>query len=335
MAAKLIQSIPTFNHVCEGCDQGREILITEGTRGKVDIMFDIDAAADGVGITWSNCKAITKRKKVPIEVGQLQTTYKDQNSKAITPCWLNESYKDPRRDPEIFGTDLGPSLSPYDQLVKDITDVACADVFGATGGRNAAGDLVTECHGFLDAITATASGSATVTYIKKGGDAGTSCGNTGTVTVPINSTTSWQKSSSPDIRVKMDVKTINAAPSRTTQKLQVCTPGQLLKSGLVVARDSGKQIDVPTHVNITCQKSPALSDDGKRVKFSGTVGDAENNDTLNALFLKSDAKYRIDNLMKFLSVDIVDACNEALNQALGLCCGTPISFTASCSITVS
>jgi len=329
MAAASLGTIPTFNHNCQGCP---EIIITHGTQGAYEVLMDISAAADGVGITYKGCHPQKKRKKVPVILENLETTCDDGTleQNPLDPCcWLNKSYKDPRGAEQ----DFGPNLSAYDQLTKDLTDSACADVFGTGQNEDSFGNKSASCKAYLGPITVTGSGNITMTYVKKGGADGTSCGNIGTINMPLISTRTAPKSSSADFTIPLEVKALRATTSGL-QQLQVCTPGQYLQSGRVVAKDSGKKIDFPKYINITCEKRPKTNDGGG-VSLSRTVGGAVSNPTLNASGIKEIAEKKIRFLADEIMTDFMLSYNKAYDLAQADACGAVLSCSVSCSFTVS
>jgi hypothetical protein len=102
----------------------------------------------------------------------------------------------------------------------------------------------------------------------------------------------------------------------------------------VIAVDSGKKINFPTHINITCEKRP-INREGGGMSLSRTVGGADSNPTLNAVNIKRVAEDKISDLASDVMNDFTKLYNFTLDAAGADSCGAILSCSVSCSLTVS
>ena len=302
-----VASFQYYQNTCECASPGGGINIVDGIKTTVNIYINWSSCLRGVSLTTKNWLSSTKTTIIPL-------------SKVLN---INSKHRCHKPD--------DPEGS---KEADELTSGGMADLVNCNFKTEKINNFpfpVTTATINVGSFAVSASGNVDVKYVKKGGDEGTSCGNTDSVSIPIIG--------SERIPGQKDVATVKLSTTKTVKEgppvtVNVCKtkPTSGAKRQFVVV-GKGKNVTAPSAITVTCKMFVEGPDGEKSNKRPGTIGAAIDDgwdfggDALAA------AKAQGSNAIKLYVFDFLQAYNKAIAEAGASGCGI-ISVDANLSLTV-
>lgn len=316
---ELVASYEYYQNTCQCANPGGGIEIVDGGKTKINIYINWTQCLRGVPLTTTNWLNATKNTTINL------STMIRRNSK-------HNCHK--------------PSDPGGSKEADEITSGGMADTVNCDNTKMDGPFLPTKNASIsVGSFAVSAGGNVSVKYVKKGGDEGTSCGNTDSVFTPIIG--------SERIPGQKDIATIALSTTKTVKEgpmvtVNVCKMKSTSRLNTHVYKviGRGKNVTVPSSITVTCKmfvdcpasvdaKGGCYGPEGERRpnKRPGTIGAAIDGGWPFGQAALNAAKAQGSNAIKLYVFDFLQAYNQAIAEAGENGCGI-ISVDADLSISV-
>ena len=314
-----VASFEYYQNTCECANPGGGINIVAGVKTTVNIYINWTSCLRGVPLTTKNWLNTTKSTKINL-INNIRRNSKHNCHRPSDPGGSKEA--------------------------DEITSGGMADMVNCANTKMDGPFLPTKNASIsVGSFAVSAGGNVSVKYVKKGGDEGTSCGNTDSVSTPIigNERIPGQK----------DIATIALSTTKTVKEgplvtVNVCKmkSTSVLNTHTYKVIGRGKNVTVPSSVTVTCKmfvdcpasvdaKGGCYGPDGEKRpnKRPGTIGAAIDGGWPFGQAALNAAKAQGSNAIKLYVFDFIQAYNQAIAEAGASGCGI-ISVDANLSLSV-
>jgi hypothetical protein len=313
-----VASFQYYQNTCECASPGGGINIVDGIKTTVNIY-----------INWSSCL-----RGVPLTTKNWITTTKDTTINLSTMIKRNPKHNCHK-----------PSDPGGSKEADEITSGGMAELVSCRDAKMD-GPFAPARNASINvgSFAVSAGGNVSVKYVKKGGDEGTSCGNTDSVSIPIIGSERIPGQKDVATVALSNTKTVKEGPLVTVNVCKTKPTSGAKRFYKVIGR--GKNVTAPSSITVTCKvfvDCPAAVDakggcygpEGERRpnKRPGTIGAAIDGGWDFGGAALAAAKAQGSNAIKLYVFDFIQAYNQAIAEAGASGCGI-ISVDANLSLSV-